>query len=235
MWHSWIWWGFDNNNNTTRLSFAQHAHTHPPLAPKPACPPTPPFACSLARSLAVAVSQAQGAPPTPQQPLQLLVKGPSRFLTVEAFTAGGSTAVEVVQEGSLRVTTRGGDISVPKVRVGRLAVGCGGGDGSDSAGLRGGLRRKLWAGAWQRSVHPAASPGYVTCLLCPCSPLATRITKTTAQPLPPLPFRAHGPACRCTGRGCWCPPALCPCLPLYYRSRPLMPTCPLGVGPSEAM
>lgn len=49
--------------------------------------------------------------------MQLDVRGPSRFFTVEACTAGGSVAVEVIQEGSLRLATGGGSISVPKVRL----------------------------------------------------------------------------------------------------------------------
>lgn len=48
-------------------------------------------------------------------PLQLTALAPSRFLWVEASSGGGSVNVEVVQEGSLTVSTSGGDISVPKV------------------------------------------------------------------------------------------------------------------------
>jgi hypothetical protein len=48
-------------------------------------------------------------------PLQLTALAPSRFLWVEASSGGGSVSVEVVQEGSLTVSTSGGDISVPKV------------------------------------------------------------------------------------------------------------------------
>lgn len=50
-------------------------------------------------------------------PLRLEARGPSRFFTVEATTGGGSVAVEVVQEGSLRLRTGGGSIAVPKVKA----------------------------------------------------------------------------------------------------------------------
>ena len=47
--------------------------------------------------------------------LQLQALAPSRFLSLEASTGGGNAAVEVIHEGSLRLSTRGGDIWVPKV------------------------------------------------------------------------------------------------------------------------
>lgn len=73
----------------------------PPLAPRP--------------MLAVTVSA--GTPSSSGlSPLRLEARGPSRFFTVEATTGGGSVAVEVVQEGSLRLRTGGGSIAVPKVR-----------------------------------------------------------------------------------------------------------------------
>lgn len=71
---------------------------HPPRPPAPA----------------VSVGHAPGA----AAPLQLQARGPSRFLSVEASTGGGSVHVEVVQEGYLRLNTHGGSISAPKVSGG---------------------------------------------------------------------------------------------------------------------
>lgn len=47
--------------------------------------------------------------------LRVQARGPSRFLSVEAATGGGSVEVEVVQEGSLRLRSGGGSIAVAKV------------------------------------------------------------------------------------------------------------------------
>ena len=58
---------------------------------------------------------APSAAPLPR--LQLQALAPSRFLSIEATTSGGSVHVDAVQEGSLRVSTSGGDISAPKVRL----------------------------------------------------------------------------------------------------------------------
>lgn len=70
---------------------------------------------SLQRALPAVTVGLPGGAAAPAAPLQLRVRGPSRFLTIEAATAGGSAHVEVVQEGSLRLSTQGGAISVPKV------------------------------------------------------------------------------------------------------------------------
>lgn len=92
---------------------------------------------------AVAVSLGAAAAPA-AAPLQLRARGPSRFLTVEATTGGGSVSVEVVQEGSLRLSTGGGSISVPKVRrVAALVMREGGGDVMPGASLPA-LPQKQW-------------------------------------------------------------------------------------------
>lgn len=70
------------------------------------------------------MSISAGGSSSSQEPLRVEARGPSRFFTVEATTGGGSVAVEVVQEGSLRLRTGGGSITVPKVRMGG---GCWGG------------------------------------------------------------------------------------------------------------
>lgn len=67
---------------------------------------------------AVTIRQAAGQQQRQHgQPLQLDVRGPSRFFSLQASSAGGSVAVEVIQEGSLRLATGGGSISVPKVML----------------------------------------------------------------------------------------------------------------------
>lgn len=80
----------------------------------PATSLSPFLPCLRSPRLAVAVSA--GTASSSLAPLRLEAHGPSRFFTIEATTAGGSVAVEVVQEGSLRLRTGGGSISVPKVR-----------------------------------------------------------------------------------------------------------------------
>ncbi|KAL4443326.1 hypothetical protein ABPG75_011063 [Micractinium tetrahymenae] len=75
-------------------------------------------------SIRQAAAQQQPAHP---QPLQLAVRGPSRFFSLEACTAGGSVAVEVIQEGSVRLSTGGGSISVPKVKAFDAHLDSGGG------------------------------------------------------------------------------------------------------------
>lgn len=101
-------------------------------------PPCIPTAVALT-PLAVTVAQLAGS-----DPLRLHARAPSRFLTLEAATGGGSVSVEVIQEGSVRLSTRGGDISVPK--VGTMAT---------------------------RHASPACSCGYVcTCSVAPCLPIS---------------------------------------------------------------
>lgn len=73
------------------------------------------------RALPPAVTVSAAAPGSGPAPLRVQARGPSRFLSVEATTGGGSLEVEVVQEGSLRLRSGGGSIVVPKVG-GRLGA-----------------------------------------------------------------------------------------------------------------
>lgn len=121
------------------------AATLQPAQPRPPC----------ALPTAVAIRQAAGQlSPADSQPLQLAVRGPSRFFSLEAATAGGSATVEVIQEGSLRLRTGGGGISVPKVR---LAPSCQ--RSPVQRGQRAGRGPHLWLPTCLRGyAHPLGRP-----------------------------------------------------------------------------
>lgn len=77
----------------------------------------------------VVVEESEDSPPQ-----VLKVSGPSRFFSIDATTAGGGVVVQLVHEGSLRLSTAGGPISVTKAKAIDVRLDSGGGpiDGSVS-------------------------------------------------------------------------------------------------------